>query len=722
MVRGCLPVEVLQDPSNTAPDPATCLLRNEADLGLLLDLLGVRLGGVSLLDELTLADILLAFTPPEDIPWESVNLEAAGLQNIATPPQPTFDYVVGVEIRQGPATVTVDLKLPAGFALAEGSAPEAATFCAVAATCGTEVAPADGTTSFVIPNVSTGRYELRVPVRAGSTIGSPDEFQASSTVTAAGPNGAITKPSNDVGVTVVQANSVKPTAPSLQDGQLELGYIGGSGELDVYSFVAPPGTTGASARILLSNVPKDVDYDLAVYGPRPASLRGAPLPERAAIGDDQFDLDPGDDVLATDIVDDIELDITKIAPTVGLVLPGENNGYGLRDISSRRSNVDEEVTLPALVSGKTYVVVVSGYFSDVSPEPYGLRVRLDRRTAIPECAANTYPGTSTPPALAPANASLAITSSTNTLYVTNAARLDREAPGRSNDVITAIESTDGINGVDAGLLLLDGLPQWNTYNANGCDPEVRNVLAKAIGAAIDTANGPSGAQGKIENIVIVGGDGVVPMAAVPDLTEYSNEIDLRPQRARPPVAARRRSPVRWRAATSSATTRTPPTPASRSSAATTSCTCPTATSAASWRPPTRSSPSSRTSSTYGGKLDPAVVRRRRHRLRLPRRRRSSRHRRTRRRYRPVDDTLLGDNWDRKATSICSVRRHVAPDMRLLAERALRLRALLPALPDSDGRLRRFRPGHDRGLPDRLDRRCRRFRCEHSASRSAVTPD
>ncbi len=520
-VRGCLPEGVPAE--SGAPDPATCLLRQDADLGQLLDLLGVEVAGVSLLDELTLADILLAFTPPEDIPWESVNLEAAGLQNIATPPQPTFDYVVGVEVRQGPAAVTVDLKLPVGFALAEGSDPEPATFCTATTTCATTVAPADGTTSFTIPNVASGKYELRVPVRAGSTIGESDEFLASSTVTATGPNGAITKPSNGVGVTVVQANSTAPKAPSLRDGQLELGYIGGSGELDVYSFVAPAGTTGASARILLSNIPADVDYDLAVYGPRPVSLRGAPLPERAAIGDDQFDLDPGDDVLATDIVDDIELDIAAIAGTVDLSLPPETTGYGLRDISSRRSNVDEEVTLPALVSGKTYVVVVSGYFSDVSPEPYGLRVRLDRRTAIPACASNTYPGTSTLPTLAPANASLAITPSTNTLYVTNTARLDREAPGRSADVIAAIESTDGINGVDAGLLLLDNLPQWNTFNANSCDPEVRNVLAKAIGAAIDTANGPTGANGKIENIVIVGGDGVVPMAAVPDLAEYSNE-------------------------------------------------------------------------------------------------------------------------------------------------------------------------------------------------------
>ena len=94
-----------------------------------------------------------------------------------------------------------------------------------------------------------------------------------------------------------------------------------------------------------------------------------------------------------------------------------------------------------MVDGKTYVVVVSGYFGDVSPEPYGLRVRLDRRTAIPACAASTYPGI---PTIAPTvPAGLEVTAATNTLYVTNAARLDHEATvngttGGSSDVLAAI--------------------------------------------------------------------------------------------------------------------------------------------------------------------------------------------------------------------------------------------------------------------------------------------
>jgi len=522
VVAGCLPPEVLGDP-NAEQDPPNCLLRDDADMGDLLDLLGVEFGGVTLLDGLTLADIQLAFTAPEDIPWESVNLQTSSLQNIATPAQPTFDYVVDVSISGGPADVDIDLTLPTGFSIAAGATPVAATFCPTGTpTCASTVAPADPNAtdapSYTISGVETGSYQLRVPVRAGSIIGDASEFQAVAAVTATGPNGAPgMKATNNVGVTVVQANSLAPVAPILQDGQIDIGYIGSSGELDAYSFVAPRGSTGASAQILLSNIPAGVDYDLAVYGPRPLSLRGAPLPERASIGDIPFDLDPGDDILPTELVNDIAVDINAIAPTVGLTLPA-NTPYALRDISSRRDNADEEVTLPALVSGQTYVVVVSGYFGAVSAEPYGLRVRLDRRTAIPACAASTYPRSADPPAVP---AGLEISAGIDTLYITNAARLDHESTGRSVNVLTAVADTEGVIEINAGLLLLDGLGEWGAYNANQCDPAARNQLVKAIGRQIDAANAAAG--NTIENIVIVGGDGVVPMAAVPDLAEYSNE-------------------------------------------------------------------------------------------------------------------------------------------------------------------------------------------------------
>ena len=232
--------------------------------------------------------------------------------------------------------------------------------------------------------MASGSYQLRVPVRAGSIVGDAAQFQASSTVTATGTNGASTKDSNAVGVNVVQAGTTAPTAPNFRDGQLELGYIGGSDELDVYSFARRPGAPVPRPESCCRTSPPTSTTTW------PSTVRDRcrsevlHCPNAPAIGDDRFDLDPVDDVLPTDVVDDIALDITEIAPTVGLILPPESNGYALRDISSRRSNTDEEVTLPAVVDGKTYVVVVSGYFGDVSPQPYGLRVRLDRRTAIPD--------------------------------------------------------------------------------------------------------------------------------------------------------------------------------------------------------------------------------------------------------------------------------------------------------------------------------------------------
>jgi uncharacterized protein YjbI with pentapeptide repeats len=507
-------------------NPSACKFREDADMGLLLDLLGVEVDGVSLLQGLSLFDIFLAFLPPEDVPWQSVALDGGLFQNIADPPQPTFHYETQVTIANGPGDVEIALSLPAGFLVAGGRNAEAATWCPTsAASCSTEVVaePNANAPTYRIPGVASGTYELRVPVRAGLTIG--EGFDAFATVVAVGPNGAPSVTTDPAAVSVVQDDASATVAPVLNDANLQLGYIGGSGELDVYSFTAPTGSTGGSARILLSNIPEGVDYDLTVYGPRPTSLRGTPDRELTGLGDVAFDLDPEDDVLPTDVVDDIAVDIADVAARVpGL---GASPNYALRDISSRRSNNDEEVTIPALVAGTTYVVVVSGYFGDLSNEPYGLRIRLDRRTALPECAAAPfpYPMAAAPTAIVPVD--LAVAEGINTLYVTNAARLDAESASLTSgvgtdEIITSIAATEGINGVDAGLLLLDALPQWNSWNTDGrCSPEARNALAIEIGKAIDAANSTAG--GTIEHIVIVGGDGVVPMAAVPDLTVYSNE-------------------------------------------------------------------------------------------------------------------------------------------------------------------------------------------------------
>ncbi len=530
VVAGCLPLDVK---AQGFSDPTTCLLRDTSNVGQLLDLLNGDGSVTNLLNGLILFDLYFAFVPPEDIPWEVINLDGALLQNVAVPAQPTFDYVTTVSVTDGPADLDISLLLPEGFAVADGQNADPATWCPRNTTCANTIAPtrplALGNPKYRITAVPSGEYELRVPVRAGLTTGperKPDgtfQFPTSVSVTATGPNTTqpIIAAAGPVGVAVVEAISGGPgRAPLLQDSRLQLGHIGSSNDVDVYSFRVPAGTTGASARILLSNIPTGVDYDLSVYGPEPKSLRGTPDQTLNSLGDVSFDLDPGDDVLSTDLANDIAIDINKLATTIPeLASQGE---FALRDISSKRSNNDEEVTLPALVGGATYVITVSGYFGDLSPEPYGLRVRLDTRTALPACATqlqNVYPAPVASATTIPG--ALNIGTGTNTLYVTNSARLDRESPGKLAGVIAALEGTENVNGVDAGLLFVDNLPEWTAWNANPCDADARNAVVTAIGKQIDNAIRTPGAM--IQNIVIVGGDGVIPMAAVPDLTKYSNE-------------------------------------------------------------------------------------------------------------------------------------------------------------------------------------------------------
>ncbi len=158
-------------------EPASCLLRDTANVGQLLDLLkgNGTPGVVDLLGDLILYDIFFAFVPPEDIPWEVIDLDGALLQNVAKPAQPTFDYVTTVSVTNGPADLDISLLLPRGFAVADGENADPATWCPIEGpTCSenrTQQPLALGNPTYRITGVPSGKYDLRVPVRAGLTVG-----------------------------------------------------------------------------------------------------------------------------------------------------------------------------------------------------------------------------------------------------------------------------------------------------------------------------------------------------------------------------------------------------------------------------------------------------------------------------------------------------------------------------------------------------------------------
>ena len=294
---------------------------------------------------LTFGDLLLAFVAPDEPAWESLDLESALLQNIAAPLQPTFDYVATITIVDGPADLDLNLTLPQGFAAARALG-ETATFD------GEPVEPETGdldNLQFIIPGVGSGTHQLVVPARAGLVTGTGQCEESGAgfgcavgTLDASRGQEGPGLLSDRVAVSVVEAARNEPSStgtdavPTLQlDGQLELAHIASGDDVDVFRFTVPEAQVGAQARILLSNVPADVDYDLAVYAARQPSLRGTPTQELGLLPDKGYDLSPSDDVESTDTVEDVQLNVPE--DLLGL------SDYGVRDTSTKRSNEDEEV-------------------------------------------------------------------------------------------------------------------------------------------------------------------------------------------------------------------------------------------------------------------------------------------------------------------------------------------------------------------------------------------
>ena len=140
--------------------------------------------------------------------------------------------------------------------------------------------------------------------------------------------------------------------------------------------------------------------------------------------------------------------------------------------------------------------------------------------------------------------------------------------------------------------------------ANRCSPEARNDVVREIGNVIDdivdgTDTADTTDDLTIDNIVILGGDGVVPMAAIPDRTAYSNEYTF----ARDILTGGASNEVAGTLGEGYLLSDDPyATDAGdpRSTAPTTNCSCPSAPSDDSSRPVTRSSSSSRTSRRFDG--------------------------------------------------------------------------------------------------------------------------
>ncbi len=495
----------------------------------------LELANYGLLDGYSLADLLLAFLAPGDLPWETLDLENSLLQNIADPQEPPFYYTVALTVEGGvAAAIDVFLELPAGFAFAANlplgandprckPSPCAASLLEAPATFdGSPVAETSGGLSdltFRLEDVQPGDHELRIAVRAGLVLG-PATASASAAVPTPDGDGPSAGPVTAT-VTVVEATQVAaPAVISFSDlDGIQLSHISHGSDIDLYRLDLPAACTGAStvgclpagafARILLSNLP--ADYDLTLFSPARESLRGPATRTIAAVDDYQVGLTPGIDTFATDVVQDIPFAL----PAPGTVVSA---------VSSRRGTAAEEIISSTLIPGGTYYIQVSSYNGALSAHPYALRVKLQHGPSLGACTADPrfqgLPAVSFSP-----QADAAV----NTLFITNLSWLQATLGAvPADDVLAAIGELNGVAGVQGVVVPVDAYPAvWNAYqdwDNDRCDPEARNDTVRAIGSVLDALTvGPGAPYPNVQNLVIVGDDGIVPMAAVADATSVSNE-------------------------------------------------------------------------------------------------------------------------------------------------------------------------------------------------------
>ncbi len=475
------------------------LVADGIELGdLLLLLAGAPLSG------LTLADLFPALFADNDLPWERINLEATPLQNLGSPLVAPTTFTATIVVGNVTANANVSLTLPQGFvAVPAGAffdrngsadpAPEALPLPAVTT--------AGATLTFSLSSVPPGTHLLTVQARAGVQLG---KFKASATGTATA--GTYTRSAS--GSTVVEVvKNLDGSFGALTPDSLYVGHLAQAGEKDTFTttFSVTPeqAAAGQRATVFLSNL--TADYDLTVFGPKAAPLRGSPIESYLPVDDRRLGIDPGTEAVAPDSQRDIPLD----APA----------GTGIVGISANRSTADERVDLGNLRAG-TYTVQVTGYNGAFSDRPFTLRVRTQSLN-LPACSARALGATfAVPDATVPVTLQTS-NSGIDTLFVVPVNRLrqlwssaDADAlMTRLNDFVAAAPG-----GVKAGILPVNA--DYTTWDTNRCSPDAANDVARQIATQIDTvhANQPA-----LQHVVLVGDDTALPFFRVADGTTAANE-------------------------------------------------------------------------------------------------------------------------------------------------------------------------------------------------------
>ena len=480
------------DPSNTLADvPADKW--NVSTYGELIDFL-VNQG---LLADVSLAEVIAGIVLREEFAWENIDLGAVDLALFAAN-RTIVTYTADFTVENGDPTNTVVLTAalpPGGFAYVPG-------------------------TSVFSPPANPGESE---PTQSGDLltwnltgIGPDTTVQVTFDTTSSLQLGPVAT-SIDASIPVLAISGADAENLSVQEGLepndtiatatpvtpdvLYLTHISSATDTDFYKIPNVP--IGAQISVIVANLPADLDVIL--YSPEAPQLRGAP--ERTVIGIDDPQLNAlgpaeADPELAND------------------VLVEQFPGLSVHTISTNRALGDELFKTEPVSRGGDYYIRIVGYNGASSIDPYTARFRVIPGPTPRVCQANPLVG-GTPgvlPASLPANV--------NTLFLWNQQRFEVAHPGRSAQVLTAMQALTNQPslGVIGAIVPVEGDPDvaaaYSAWNGDPCNVDAANAVASEVGALID---GYRAAHPTIENIVLVGVDDQIPHFRMLGATKIAKE-------------------------------------------------------------------------------------------------------------------------------------------------------------------------------------------------------
>jgi CSLREA domain-containing protein len=517
LMKSIGPIDALVDCTKIACDGTVTLaqaqaagaIRDTATVADLLAYLAAQPGGLNV----SLADLMLSLIPaiaPNDAPaYQNIDLRATPLQNLNDPPQTPVTYTATLTVGGGaPANTTFALTLPPDFEPVAGSA----TFDGQSIPDGTRNGQ---TLTFQRSGVTVGQHSLTVAARAGVDLGTKTaSVQVNAT---SGAQSASASASTDVLVVVeaFEKNNAPDDYQQLDPSKLYVAQISSAYDVDRYTFYISPdeAASGTTAHLDLANLP--ADYDLVLFGPASAPLRGTPKQHLDAVKDDGLSLQPSTDQVAPDV----QSDVLRNAPS-DCGVPGTPQPCAPYAVSAQRGLQSESIDSGSLIPG-TYWAVVQGYNGAFSDAPYDLRLQLAQGTPLGACAPRTpSPASAGPVATYPSG----VTAATSTGYILlPAGRLLQQYGASATQPVI-----DGVNQVAAAssqtVVRVDADPgvkaAYDAWDAQPCSVDRSNDVVRAIGKVLD---GLDQVTPGAKNVTIIGNHDMLPMGLVPDGTAVANE-------------------------------------------------------------------------------------------------------------------------------------------------------------------------------------------------------